>query len=221
MSMKISIESNIGGGKSTLLSRIQRETRIPVFLEALPSWTTIDLFYQDPKRWGLTFNIEVLMSMMKWKYNEFMSLYERSPLSCLEVFTQLQADEGAMTEGEMNIFLKLYQHFGWNQDCVIYIDTVPEVCYERMKSRNRGCESNVTLEYLQKVHMKHTSMVSRLRHENVRTLIFVVNGNQEPDDVYKDVLGIISKLQCKISHLASGDLLTHGNFQPVRSKVEK
>lgn len=195
--MKVSIESNIGGGKSTLLARIQKETRIPVFLEALPSWTMIDHFYQNPKRWGLTFNIEVLMSMMKWKYNEFLSLYERSPLSCLEVFTQLQADEGAMMKEEMDIFVKLYQHFGWNQDCVIYIDTPPEVCYERMKSRDRACETNVTLEYLQKVHLKHISMVSRLQCDNVRTQIYVVDGSQGPDDVYNEVLSIISSIQRK------------------------
>lgn len=191
--MKISIESNISGGKSTLLSRIQQNTRIPVFLEPVQSWTMIDSFYSDRKRWGFTFNIEVLLSMSKWGNNEFLSIYERSPLSCLEVFSQLQLDDGSMTQAEMDIFLRLYQEFGWSQDVVIYLDTAPDVCFRRMQSRDRLCETGVTLEYLVKVHEKHLEMVEGLKTKCAK--LFIVDGNKSSDDVYYDVLEIITKLQ--------------------------
>lgn len=190
--MKISIESNISGGKSTLLSRIQKNTRIPVFLEPVDSWTMISSFYEDRKRWGFTFNLEVLLSMATWKHNNFLSIYERSPLSCLEVFAQLQVDDGSMTKGEMDIFLRLYQQFGWAQDCVIYLDTSPEVCFQRMKNRDRECENKVTLEYLAKVHAKHASMIESIKHKSTR--LFIIDGNRDSDVVYRDVLQIVSNL---------------------------
>lgn len=193
--MKISIESNIGGGKSTLLSRIQKNTRIPVFLEPVDSWTMIDSFYADNKRWGLTFNIEVLLSMSSWGNNRFFSIYERSPMSCLEVFSQLQLDEGCMIQAEMDIFLRLYQEFGWSQDCVIYLDTSPDVCFERMRHRDRHCENNMKLEYLVKVHEKHKEMVEGLKTKNTR--LFIVDGSKNSEAVYNDVLQIILKLQAE------------------------
>ena len=92
--MKITIEGNLASGKSTLVMRLQEWSRIPTFLEPVDKWTLLCKFYEDPKRWSFTFNTEVLISMSKWKHNDYQSIYERSPLSCRHVFTQLHVDSG-------------------------------------------------------------------------------------------------------------------------------
>lgn len=193
--MKISIEGGIACGKSTLLNSLQQNTRLPVFLEPIWSWTFLDKFYQDQKRWGFTFNLQVIMSMFKWKNNIYDSLYERSPLSCRHVFTQLQADSGFITPDELELFDSALETFSWDQDVVIYIRTTPEVCFERMQKRNRDCEGNVSLKYLQDLHDKHESMIELIRKQKNNIRVFIVDGNNSANDVYNDVYNILKSLR--------------------------
>lgn len=193
--MKISIEANISAGKTTLLTNLQQTTRIPVFLEPIHEWTLLDTFYKDTARWGFAFNTEVLYSMSKWKNNNFLSIYERTPMSCRWVFTELQYQEGKMTKEEVNLFDKLYKEFSWEQDVLIYIKTDPEICYQRMLERARGCEVGVSLEYLQKLDRMHENMIEYVKSHKPNIKVYGVNGNYGKEEVYNDVLSIVNMYQ--------------------------
>ena len=65
--IKICIEANIGAGKTSVLSKINEKTRLPIFLEPVNQWSHwLKLFYENPGRWGFTFNIEVLLSFAQF-----------------------------------------------------------------------------------------------------------------------------------------------------------
>lgn len=191
--MKISIEGGIASGKTTLLTKLQQEIRIPVFLEQVESWTLLNKFYENTSRWGFTFNIEVLLSMSKWKNNNYNSLYERSPNSCRHVFTQMQFDENTLTKEELDIFDIIFKEFGWNQDMIIYIKTDADVCYQRMQKRGRNCEDSVNLKYLEDVNAKHDDMLEYLKIYKPNIKIHIINGNNDADEVYKNVLELLQK----------------------------
>lgn len=185
--MKISIDGNIGCGKTSVLSRVCQDARIPVFLEPVNDWKDwLTLYYQDPSRWGFSFNIKVLLSFNQWANNKFLALYERSPISNKYVFADLQKDEGKMNELEYKLFDEIYQKLSWCPDKIIYIRTDPEVCMERMTRRARDCESKVPFEYIKAIHEKYEKIY--IDGSLSDTQIVVVNGNQEFDKVYKDVL---------------------------------
>ena len=190
--MKITIEGNLASGKSTLVMRLQEWSRIPTFLEPVDKWTLLCKFYEDPKRWSFTFNTEVLISMSKWKNNDYQSIYERSPLSCRHVFTQLHVDSGVLNHEEITIFEKIYKEFSWKQDVIIYIKTDPHVCYERMKKRNRTCENEVSLEYLIDVDKKHATMIAFAKSIDIK--VYEVDGNETAEIVFNKVSSIISSL---------------------------
>lgn len=197
--MKISIEGNIGSGKSTIISRLCSDMRVPVFLEPVDEWKDwLSMFYSDPARWGMSFNLHVLLTFTKWKKNDFVAVYERSPISNRYIFAQLQYDQGRMNELELKLFGQLYDNLSWTPDLMIYIRTDPKVSLERMNSRGRNCEDGVPLEYLQAVHDKHESIfdgneclpadkfdVTQCAHK--RCKIVIVDGNRNPNDVYADV----------------------------------
>lgn len=189
--MKFSIEGLIACGKTTVLTKLQNTIRLPVFLEPIDKWTLLGKFYQNTERWGFTFNIEVIMSMAKWKNNDYDSIYERSPNSCRWVFTQMQYEQGHICKEEIDLFDKLCETFSWDQDYLIYIKADPEVCYERMKKRNRGCEETVSLEYLQNLDKKHTDMINLIREKKPHIQVYIINGNQDEDAVYNDTLKIL------------------------------
>jgi len=191
--MKICIEGNVGGGKSTLLRKINEKTRLPIFLEPVDEWAQwLSLFYEDPKRWGLTFNLNVLMSFNNWKNVSCTALYERSPLACKSVFTALQFKNGYMTEAEHDLFLKIYEKLAWKQDIIIYLRSDPTICFERMQKRGRSCESAVSLDYLEKIHQYHELMMEEANKLGIQ--VFAVDANQDEDAVLRDVLNIINKL---------------------------
>lgn len=191
--MKISIEGNIGCGKSSLLTRLCQDLRVPVFLEPVDEWKDwLAMFYTDPSRWGMSFNINVLLSFNKWKNNEFTALYERSPLSNRYIFAQLQYDQGRMTDMELKMFEALYDKLAWTPDVVIYIKTDPAVSMERMKLRARSCENEVPFDYIKAIHEKYESLFGTSQHAKTPHVI-IVDGNRSKEAVYKDVAAIMNQ----------------------------
>lgn len=63
----ISVEGNIGAGKSTLLSLLDME----VIKEPVDEWENtggkniLEKYYEDPKRWAFTFQLNALHSRCK------------------------------------------------------------------------------------------------------------------------------------------------------------
>ena len=107
--MKIVIDGNIGCGKTTLIKTLNDEYRLPIFLEPLHKWDTLlSCFYKDPYKWAFPFNLEVLTSFHEWKANEFSAIYERSPMSCRHVFTELNHEMGHIHPEELKIFDKIW-----------------------------------------------------------------------------------------------------------------
>jgi deoxyadenosine/deoxycytidine kinase len=197
--MKIAIEANIGCGKTTLLNTINKNhPKLPIFLEPVDTdWKEgLDMFYKDNERWGFAFNLTVLKTYHGFytkDNNTPLSLYERSPLSCYHVFSKLQFEAGRMTDYEHNLFDYIYKSMSWTPDVVIYIQTPPEVCFERMNNRGRECESGVPLEYLQSVHNKYEQLVNHLSTTaQDTTTVHIVNGNQPMESVYNDVMKIVT-----------------------------
>lgn len=189
--MKISIDGNIGCGKTSVLSRLCQDARVPMFLEPVNDWKDwLTLYYQDPSRWGFSFNIKVLLSFHQWANNTFMSLYERSPISNKFVFADLQKDEGKMNELECSLFDEIYQKLSWCPDKIIYIRTDPEVCMERMTKRARDCEARVPFEYIKAIHDKYENLYIK-GGIKIPAQIVVIDGNQKFDDVLRDVLQAI------------------------------
>jgi deoxyadenosine/deoxycytidine kinase len=193
--MKISIEGNIGCGKSSLLSRLCLETRTPVFLEPVDEWKQwLSLFYTDPARWGMSFNINVLLTFNQWKNNNFLALYERSPISNRYIFAQLQYDQKRMNDMELEMFNRIYNQLSWLPDVVIYIRTDPAVSMKRMQQRARECENEVPLDYIEAVHQKYEDIFNSKEH-NPGCKVVVVDGNRTHDEVYADVLNILKTVQ--------------------------
>lgn len=193
--MKIVIEGNIGGGKSTVLTMISQRTRIPIFLEPVDTeWKQgLEYFYDNNSRWGFTFNLNVLMTYNKWSNNNFKALYERCPLSSKEVFSKLQYDSGMMTKYENDMYQELYDKLAWEPDVIIYINTPSDVCYDRMISRARECETNVPITYLEQVNEKYEDLCKLIKEKN-NIKLFIINGNQNIEKVYEDVMKVINTL---------------------------
>ena len=187
--MRIAIEGNIGCGKSTLCSALAASTRWPVVLEPLHEWDPIlRRFYDDPRRWGLAMNVNVLASYARWGGDARDIIFERSPMSCRWVFSEQQAADGHMDPIELGIVDALYSGACWTPDAIIYLRCPPHVCFERMTRRARDCEATVGAEYLVRLHERYERMIERASRE---TAVFCVDAGAPSSAVLDAVVNYL------------------------------
>lgn len=179
--LKIAIEGNIAAGKSTFLNLVNKHTDIRTLQEPVCDWTHVplesecgpnapnnllDKFYEDPTRWGLTFQQYVIFSRVKGFYenkeNEApgASLTERSVWGDRLVFVRNLYKQGVMSDLEYSLYCHMHsfcleQCPGACPDAILYLKTSPEICLERLQQRGRSEETGVTLQYLQQIHARH------------------------------------------------------------------
>jgi deoxyadenosine/deoxycytidine kinase len=154
--MIVSIAGNIGSGKSTLLRHLHaREYK--VLLEGINRnrWNgLLSKYYNDPKKYSFLFQTVVLMDMHK----EWRNFARGSPdvifteRSCVDTmaFSQLIHSEENMNDDELSAFKDLYTMLGTAPDLIINLHVPPEICYDRIRYRDREGEDKITLNYLKK-----------------------------------------------------------------------
>jgi thymidine kinase len=192
--MKVCIVGNIGCGKSKVLSALGKNHGFRIKLEPVDEWTELlRLYYDDPKRWALTLNLKTLMSYTAHADAEQLVAYERSPECCKNVFFELSKME-MMTPQEIGVYERVYDYVKWTAYHYIYIQTSPEICFDRMKKRGRSCEENVDVNYLQKIHDLYENWILTEFHENPYRVSYV-DGDADELSVYQQVIDIIQKLQ--------------------------
>jgi deoxyadenosine/deoxycytidine kinase len=184
--MLVSIEGNIGSGKSTILQALAAEG-YTVQEEPLDEWgPLLDMYYQDPARWSLAMNLKVLHSFhtqyQKYHTHRNTVCIERSPGACRHVFGQLSYNDEHLSPAAWTVFKEYHDILGWEPDAYIYIDTAPEMCYTRKTQRGRPCEDDLTEEYLRRIEFQYTNFL-----KFVQVPVHTIDGNRPISLVIEDV----------------------------------
>lgn len=168
---RIIVEGNVGAGKSTFLRLLQNSFSAHFILEPHEEWQNIgghnllQEFYIDQTRWAYTFQSYAFITRMRTEEGSIKDnphdtyILERSVFSDRYCFAKNCFELGVMGPLEW----RLYQEwFAWLIESqyympngFIYLQTDPEICYQRMVKRNRHEESAVSLQYLTMLHQKH------------------------------------------------------------------
>lgn len=179
----ICVEGNIGAGKSTVLQRLEGRG-IDVRYEPLDAWgPLLEMYYSDPARWSLTFNLKVLHGF--WEHaqnvppeNAAFRVIERSPGACRHVFGQLSYNDNHLSPAAWNVFKEYHELLGWEPSAYVYIDTPVDMCLDRIRRRDRTCERSLTDEYLRRIEFQYTNF---LKFADVPVLR--LDGTKTPDDL--------------------------------------
>ncbi|KAM6118161.1 thymidine kinase 2, mitochondrial isoform 2-T2 [Pterocles gutturalis] len=108
--------------------------------------------YQDASRWGITLQTYIQLTMLEQHTRPMISpvrMMERSIHSAKYIFVENLYRSGKMPEVDYAV---LTEWFDWIQkntdvsvDLIVYLQTSPEVCYERLKRRCREEEKIIPL----------------------------------------------------------------------------
>lgn len=185
----ISIEGDIGSGKSTLLRELHDKYPNYHFIdEPLTTWTSLKndegesllhVFYKDIRRYAYTFQNCAILSRaqnIRRAVAEWQKECEADPSKaannvfiterCLEtdknVFAQMLRDDRKMDLLEWDLYNRWYEMLDGVApiDGLVYVDTSPEVCLERIKRRARDGEQEIPLDYLRQLDLYHKRWIS-------------------------------------------------------------
>lgn len=180
----LSIEGNIGAGKSTLVElmkqRYQDREDIIFLQEPVDIWNTIqqngktmlELFYENQRKYSFSFQVMAYttrLEMIRQEVNLAMEsgivktiVMERSLEADRNIFARMLHDDGMMESCNFDIY-KYMSDAGLRQfsvDGIMWIMTDPEECYRRIQVRNREGENNIEEEYLDKCDIYHREWLS-------------------------------------------------------------
>ena len=193
----ISIDGGIGSGKSTIIEELKK-LHLEDFIfvpEPIHEWniikdkdgkTMIQKFYADKEKYGFSFQMMAYESRLALLQDavalnpDAIIVTERSLDTDRYVFAKMLYDDGFIEDVLMQIYLKWFDHFikDIRIENIIYIDSTPDKCLERIAIRSRPGEEGIELAYLSKCDEYYKAMMSMYSESNILTL----NGNIDYDN---------------------------------------
>jgi deoxyadenosine/deoxycytidine kinase len=178
MSVIISIEGNIGCGKSTLIKELQKRvnTNIVYLQEPVDIWTNIsvdnisilDKFYEDPAKYAFSFQmmayisrLSIINKAIKENPNAVI-ISERCLLTDKNVFAKMLYDSNKIDPYSFQIYNLWFNEFydKLPKHKHVYLDSNPENIQQRIISRNRKGENNIDINYLESCHKYHNEFLN-------------------------------------------------------------
>ena len=186
MTRLLSIEGNIGSGKSTLVAKLREKygnnKEICFLDEPVSEWETIkdsegksmlEKYYGNQSKYAFTFQMMAYISRLAplrkaLKKNYKVIITERSVHTDKMVFAQMLYDDNKMENVEHQIYNKWFHEFidDIPTPHIVYVRTDPKIAKERVDKRARTGET-IPLEYLKSCHDYHENWLIKNEHKNM------------------------------------------------------
>ncbi len=216
----ISIEGDIGSGKTTLLRDLREKfPRLNFIDEPLDTWTSLKneagesllhVFYKDIPRWAYTFqNCAILsraqnmrLAVESWtqrcatdptEFENNIFITERCLETDKNVFAQMLRDDGKLDGIEWDLYNRWYHMLDGVATIsgLVYVNTGPEICHERIKRRARDGEEDIPIEYLRNLDKYHKHWITST---NLKVMQFNNSNTDNRMHTAEDVMDFIKSL---------------------------
>jgi deoxyadenosine/deoxycytidine kinase len=190
----ITIDGNIGAGKTSILNYLHTNYNINVDLEPIDKWKQyLDNIYLEKKNY-FNFLIRIWLdrSWIQEKNKSSLVIMERSPYFIRNTFNKLTYDSELINNNENNIINELYDKTDiiWKSNYFIYLRSSPEKCLDKIYKRGRDNEMEITLDYLKNIHEYHEKAFDNLEDKKI-----VINVDDKSiEDIGQEIYEFIYKL---------------------------
>jgi deoxyadenosine/deoxycytidine kinase len=208
----ISIEGNIGSGKSTLMENLKNyykdDSHIIFLKEPVDEWekikdkngkTILEKFYENQEKYSFSFQMMAYISRLNilrdsFKFidihseKKYIIITERSLFTDKCVFAKMLYECDKMEDVNYQIYLSWFNTFieEFPINKLIYVKALPEICYNRISKRSREGEQNISLEYLILCNKYHDDMIEYFEQNNIinNECQLLLDGNM---DIYQNI----------------------------------
>ena len=151
----IGISGLIGAGKTTLATALAKVLNLPVYYEPVADNIYLADYYKDMSKYA--FGLQVYLLNRRFKQHQQIvwqghggvqdrTIYEDA------VFAKMLCRAGHLEERDYQTYISLFNNmsnFMKKPNIIVHLDVSPEESLRRVHMRERGCESGMTLEFLQ------------------------------------------------------------------------
>lgn len=195
----ISIEGNIGSGKSTFikyLSKVFNKSKVILVPEPVDQWdlikdtngkTMLHYFYEDPERNAFSFQMMAYVSRLvglqkaiRENPDADVIITERCLGTDFNVFVKMLYQDGKIREIDYQIYTQWFNTLsnGLAPTHYLYIKATASTCAKRIEIRSRDGEQAIPLEYLEQCGFYHDTWL------NTQKNVIVCNGELEGEIGY-------------------------------------
>jgi len=197
----VCIEGNIGSGKTTLINHFSHNEKVYILKEPIEKWRNVrghDIFhlmYTQPYRWAFPFETYVQLTRVELHKkslpnNKSVKMIERSLYSSRYCFTENFYQNKVITDEEYTIldewFKSLASSPALKVDLIVYLRTLPETVFERIRKRGRAGEAEISLEYLKELHRLHDEWLLGKSISSCPAPVLVVDAEMSLSEIYKE-----------------------------------
>jgi len=187
------VEGNVGSGKTTFLNYFKQRAEYQVLTEPIDKWQNLhghnllELKFKQPELFQFPFQsyatLTRLQQHLQATEGKPIKMMERSLFSARYCFVEnLKATDSGLHDGMYHVLQEWYnyidEHHSIKCDLIIYLQSTPELAFERLKQRGRQEEASVTLNYLQKLHERHENWLIHKQYP-VPAPVMVVDVNKD------------------------------------------
>lgn len=222
MSLIITIDGNIGSGKTTFINKlkeysIQYNIQNIIFLEEpVDQWsqvsvnniTILEAFYTNPTRYAFSFQMLAFISRLVLFLDAIRNnpdsiiISERSILTDKYIFAKMLYDNGNIDEYSYKIYNLWFEYFinKLPKHKHIYLYSDPSNTIKKIIKRQRPGESNINIDYLNQCHEYHEEMF--IDNNKLLTKLNIdkyILGTDEYEMLVLSILEILTQKEKKIN----------------------
>jgi len=194
----ISIEGNIGAGKTTLATRIASDFNAKTVLERFADNPFLPKFYEDQLRYA--FPLE--MSFLADRYQQIaddlaqFDLFKDFIIADYHIFKSLIFAKVTLTEDEYRLYRKLFDIIYKEipkPDLYIYLYQTTDRLMQNIRRRGRSYEQEIPIDYLDKINQGYLEYIKTQSQLNVLVIDVSNRDFVHSQEDYIFILGEIKK----------------------------
>ncbi|MCD6113405.1 MAG: deoxynucleoside kinase [Bacteroidales bacterium] len=194
----ISIEGNIGAGKTTLATKIANDFNAKLILEEFEENAFLPKFYKDPDRYAFQLELAFLAQRYKQLSEHLISqdLFKKFTVSDYFINKSLIFARKTLQNDEFLLYSNLFNIIKTSlpqPDLLVYLFVDVDNLIRNIEKRGRSYEQNIQRTYLEKIQASYFEFLKQ--QQDMRILIIDTNDidflNNEDD--YKKILNVINK----------------------------
>jgi deoxyadenosine/deoxycytidine kinase len=175
----ISIEGNIGAGKTSLAKLLAAELGAKLVLEEFAENTFLPKFYENPERYAFPVELSFLserFSQLKRELNTA-DLFAPNIISDYFISKCQIFAKNNLSKDEYDLFMKMYEIVEAScpkPDLMVYLYLDVDDLQYNIRKRGRAYEQGITDDYLQNIQNQYLEYIRQ--HEDMRVLMIYTKG---------------------------------------------